>query len=191
MVGFEVEWRHDLADLHRALNATLAADVAIQRIWHAPEGFHPRFSALRRAYRYTILNRPWRSPLEARTAWHVAQRLDVSQMIQTSRALVGTHDFSSFGSSPQGESTVRTVTRGEWRKRGPFLSFDIEANAFLYRMVRSIVGTLVWVGSGQLSPGQFEAILCAQDRSQVRHVAPAHGLCLMRVDYGSCQGVLQ
>jgi tRNA pseudouridine38-40 synthase len=81
------------------------------------------------------------------------------------------------------------VRRAEWREEGPFLTFDIEANAFLYRMVRSIVGVLVLVGWGQVSPGEFEAMLRAQDRSQVRQVAPAHGLCLIQVDYP--EGVLQ
>jgi tRNA pseudouridine38-40 synthase len=78
---------------------------------------------------------------------------------------------------------VRKVLRAEWREQQPFLVFDIEANAFLYHMVRSIVGTLVLVGWGQVSVTEFETILESRDRSQVRQLAPAHGLCLMRVDY--------
>jgi tRNA pseudouridine38-40 synthase len=110
-------------------------------------------------------------------------------MIEASRCLVGTHDFAAFGRPPQGENTVRTVARTEWRKRDTYLTFDIEANAFLYRMVRSIVGTLVLVGLGQTSLEQFEAILYGRDRSRIRKIAPAQGLCLMRVDYVKHEGV--
>jgi tRNA pseudouridine38-40 synthase len=189
VIGFEVEWRHNLSDLQRALNAVLAADVSLLEMGLAAEGFHPRFSALGRTYRYTLLNQQWPSPLARRRAWHVVQELDVAQMAQASGCLVGTHDFSTFGSPPKGENTVRTVRRAEWRTREAFCTFDIEADAFLYRMVRSIVAALVLVGCGQLSPAEFEARLRARDRSQIRRVAPAHGLCLMQVDYP--EGVLQ
>jgi tRNA pseudouridine38-40 synthase len=189
VISFEARWRHSLADLQRALNATLKADVAILELELAPEGFHPRFSALRRAYRYTVLRRFWRSPLERRTAWHVAQELDVSRMVEASRCLVGTHDFSTFGRPPQGENAVRSVFGAKWEAKGTRLFFDIEANAFLYRMVRSIVGTLVLAGSGQVSPGEVQSFLQARDRSLVKQVAPAHGLCLMRVDYAAREGV--
>lgn len=193
VIAFEGRWRHGLADFQRALNAVLAADVSILKIGLAPEGFHPRFSARGRAYRYTLLNRAWRSPLERRTAWHVALKLDVPRMSQASACLVGTHDFATFGRSPQETSnptTIRTVVKAQWQAQPPFLFFDIEANAFLYRMVRSIVGTLVLVGLEQVSVEAFEAMLRARDRSQIKQVAPAHGLCLMRVDYATSEGVL-
>ena len=191
VIGFEIEWRHGLPDLHRALNAVLSMDVAIAQIGLAPEGFHPRFSATGRQYRYTVLNQKWRSPLERRTAWRVAQDLDVTRMNRASQCLVGTHDFGTFGRPPQGENTVRTVHCTKWRHRGPFLTFDIKANAFLYRMVRSIVGMLVLVGLNQITGEDLDAILGARDRSLISKVAPAHGLCLMRVDYAKCEGVMQ
>lgn len=189
VVSFSAVWRHGLPDLHRALNAVLSADASISELDLAPEGFHPRFSALKRAYRYTILNQRWPSPLERRTAWHVTQKLDLGRMVEASRSLIGTHDFATFGQPPQGENTVRTVLQAGWQARGPKLWFDIEANAFLYRMVRSIVGTLVLVGWGQLAPQELESFLLARDRSLVKQVAPAHGLCLMRVDYVAREGV--
>lgn len=190
IVGFQVKWRHDLADLQRALNAVLAADVALVRMGVAAEGFHPRFSAVGRSYRYTVLNRAWRSPLERMHAWHVAEPIDVARMIQASQCLVSTHDFATFGRPPQGENTVRTVFRTGWQERDGFLTFDIEANAFLYRMVRSVVGMLVKVGTQQVSVAAFEALLTAKDRNCIQQVAPAHGLCLMRVDYPAHEGVL-
>ena len=189
VVSFSAAWRHGLPDLHRALNAVLAADLSILEMDLAPEGFHPRFSASRRAYRYTILNRRWRSPLERRTAWQVTQKLDLDRMAEASRSLIGTHDFATFGQPPQGVNTVRTVFRAEWQAKGSRLWFDIEANAFLYRMVRSIAGTLVLVGRGQVSSQELESFLLARDRSLIKQVAPAHGLCLMRVDYAAREGV--
>ncbi len=184
MIGFEVQWKHGLSDLQRALNANLAPDVAIVEMGLASEGFHPRFDARSRTYRYRVLNQPGRSPLARRFAWHVDQWLDVVPMAEASGCLVGSHDFGAFGRPPQGENCVRRVLRAEWKEQRPFLLFDIEANAFLYRMVRSIVGTLVLVGWGQMTAEEFQAVLASRDRSQVRQVAPAHGLCLMQVDYG-------
>jgi tRNA pseudouridine38-40 synthase len=123
----------------------------------------------------------------------------MDRMAQASRCLIGTHDFSTFGRPPQGESgrqkhgrqvhaahtaqAVRTVSQAEWHADCHFLTFDITANAFLYHMVRSLVGSLVLVGSGQLLVDEFEAMLLARDSSLVKQLAPAHGLCLMQVDY--------
>lgn len=194
VIGFEATWRHSLEDLHRALNAALAPDVALLRMGEAAEGFHPRFSARSRAYRYTVLNQPGRSPLQRRAVWHVRKKLDPGRMAQASQAVVGTHDFGAFGRPPRrdgNENTVRTVLRADWQKDGPLLVFDIEANAFLYRMVRSIVGTLARVGWGELSAEEFRSILETRDRGQIKLVAPPQGLCLMQVNYAACEGVLQ
>lgn len=189
VIAFETVWRHSLGELHRAVNAVLDADVALLEVGVAREAFHPRFSATSRTYRYTLLCREQRSPLARRTAWHVVKELDVSLMARTARLLEGRHDFATFGRPPQGENTERTVLETEWRKQGDFLVFDITADAFLYRMVRSMVGTLVQVGWGQMSQDEFETILQARDRNQGKYLAPAHGLCLMRVDYP--EGALQ
>jgi tRNA pseudouridine38-40 synthase len=110
-------------------------------------------------------------------------------MAEASDCLVGRHDFATFGRPPQGQNTVRTVFGAEWEGTEARLSFDIEADAFLYRMVRSIVGTLVQVGWQQISPDEFQGILEARDRSLVKLIAPSQGLCLMRVDYTACEGV--
>jgi tRNA pseudouridine38-40 synthase len=110
-------------------------------------------------------------------------------MADASRSLVGTQDFATFGQPPQGTNTVRTVFGAGWEAEGARIWFDIEANAFLYRMVRSIVGTLVLVGWGQVAPQEFQGFLLARDRSLIKQVAPAHGLCLMRVDYAAHEGV--
>jgi tRNA pseudouridine38-40 synthase len=193
VIGFQAAWSHSLADLQRALNAVLTGDVAVLALAAAPEDFHPRFSAVSRRYRYTILNRPWRSPLFRRTSWHVERELDVAEMKRASDCLVGSQDFATFGRPPGGRDkpTVRRVLQACWQGDGALLTFDIEANAFLYRMVRSIVGTLVQVGWGQISADEFRTMLEAHDQSLIKCVAPAHGLCLMQVNYTAHEGVLQ
>jgi len=184
VIAFHTGWRHPLTDLERGLNALLAEDVAVRELALVEEGFHPRFSARSREYRYTVFNQPLRSPLARRFSYHWSHPLDVEAMNRAARALIGTHDFATFGQPPQGENTVRRVMRAWCSREGPFVYLDIEANAFLRRMVRSIVGTLLQVGSGKLSPRDFAEILHAAERSLAGPTAPPHGLCLMRVNYG-------
>jgi tRNA pseudouridine38-40 synthase len=191
VVSFQPTWQHELSDLHRALDAVLAADVAVLELGWARDGFHPRFSAASRHYRYTLLSQPWRSPLTRHRVWQLWPAPDVAPMTEASRCLLGTHDFAAFGRAPQGDNTVRTVHRAQIQGQQPVITFDIEANAFLYRMVRSIVGMLVLVGWGRISTEEFEEILESRDRSRIRQVAPAQGLCLMQVDYATGEGVLQ
>jgi len=151
--------------------------------------FHPRFDAKWRQYRYTILNEPIRLPLWARNAYHVAEPLDAEAMGEASRLLVGSHDFAAFGKPPQGESTVRHVMQAEWFVEHPrdiegeLLVFEIRANAFLYRMVRNVVGTLVRVGLGALAPDEVIALLETKNRAAVGPPAPPCGLCLVKVEY--------
>lgn len=183
VVAFDTAWRHGLGDLQRALNALLPADIAIQEIEEAAPDFHPRYDARSRRYRYTLYNAPMRWPLARRYSLHVAAPLDVVAMQQAAQALVGEHDFAAFGRSPQGGSTVRRVLTAEWCGEPPWLTFDIEANAFLYRMVRSIVGTLLQVGRDRMSVEEFAGVLASCDRSRAGPTAPPHGLCLMEVKY--------
>jgi tRNA pseudouridine38-40 synthase len=183
VIAFNVIWKHSSADLHRALNATLPDDIVISDLKTVDPTFHPRFSALSRAYCYTVLNQPWINVLQRRYAYHVKAPLAVAAMNEASQYLIGTHDFASFGKPPQGENTVRHITQAEWSTSGKLLSFEITANAFLYRMVRTIVGTLVQVGLGQLAAGEIKNILDARDLTRSAPPAPAHGLCLVRVIY--------
>jgi tRNA pseudouridine38-40 synthase len=104
-------------------------------------------------------------------------------MQQASIALLGTHDFASFGKPPQGNNTVRTVFQANWQRNGSEITFNIGANAFLYRMVRNIVGALLQVGLGQMTVDEFKAVLQARDRSKAGPPAPPQGLCLVKVNY--------
>ena len=183
VISFVPQWRHSLTELQRAMNAVLPEDIAVHQVTWVADDFHPRFSALSREYRYTILNQPHRSPLARRFAYHYRKPLDLEAMDRAAKCLVGSHDFASFGRPPQGENTVRQVYRAGCTRQDWFIYFDIVANAFLYRMVRNIVGTLLPVGIGELLPEGYEEILQARDRRRAGPPVPGHGLCLMRVNY--------
>jgi len=190
VIAFDVDWRHEPDALLRAINAHLPTDIALQTIAVAAPGFHPRFSARRRTYVYRFYRRRIRNPLWDRYAWQIAVPLDGAAMRAAAAVLVGEHDFATFG-QPPGEDDAdapghsrRQVTRSEldWAD-GALSSYTITANAFLQRMVRSIVGTLVEVGRGAMSPEEFAAALAAADRRRAGPTAPAHGLTLVSVEY--------
>jgi tRNA pseudouridine38-40 synthase len=172
----------------RALNAHLPSTIAALAVREMPDGFHARFSAASREYRYTILNRPSRSALERGRVWHVASSLDAATMALSLAELVGEHDFAAFaGASDRlraGASTTRTVLSAACRRQGDHLQVDLRANAFLPHMVRNVVGTLVLVGRGSLEPAAIGAILASRDRRRAGPTAPPDGLCLVRVHYG-------
>jgi len=190
-----------LVDLHRGLNAVLASDVAVTDLRRAPKGFHARFSARSREYVYTIQNSAVRSPLTARYAYHHAGPLDAEAMDRASACLVGEKEFLPFGWAPReekretgtpsgdavtrpgGRGTVRTVLRTRCRRHGDLIYLEIEADAFLRRMVRRVVGNVLLVGSGDLTIDEFAALLQLKDRRTPGVAAPAHGLCLLKVNY--------
>ena len=183
IIAYNVGWQHALADLQLALNATLPRDIVITDLKITEAEFHPRFSALSRSYQYVVINRPWPSVLQRRYACHVRDKLDVAAMNEASRFLLGSHDFASFGKPPQGEITIREVMQADWSADGDRLVFEITANAYLYRMVRTIVGTLIEVGRGRLVAEDIKKILETRDLTRSATPAPAHGLCLVRVTY--------
>lgn len=184
VIGFRTAWRHPLADLQRALNAVLPEDVVVSALAPAAPGWHPRFSAVRRRYRYTVLNQALRSPLERRYAGLITQPLRLDALQAAAAVLVGEHDFASFGRPMQpAETTVRCVFSAVWRQEGPRFIFDISGNAFLRGMVRSLVGSMLQVGAGVWSVARLAEVLAARDRALAAPPAPACGLCLMQVDY--------
>lgn len=183
VIAFDLLWRHSLGELQKALNALLPRSVVVRQVEVAPEGFHPRFDAVSREYRYRVFNNPLRNPFEERFAHQVPEPLDVACMDEAAQHLVGQHDFASFGRPTQGESTVREVRRVSCYRHGDLVIFDMEGNAFLRGMVRSVVGTLLEVGAGWMAPEAVADILEARDRGRAGKTAPAKGLCLMRVNY--------
>lgn len=195
VVAFDTDWRHGVAQLHKAMNAVLPSDIAVFELEEADADFHPRFDARRRLYRYRVFNGTIQSPLTRRYSLHVPYSLDADRMHEAAALLVGEHDFATFGQPPQGRATVRRVFSAMWREVfsfGPFdaesgsgvcLEFDIEANAFLYRMVRSVVGTLLEVGQGRMSVQMFKDVFKSGERGQAGKTVEPHGLCLMEVVY--------
>lgn len=187
VIHFDTRWGRSLAELQRALNAVLPRDIAVRELRWAPDGFHARYSARSRTYRYTIWNGPVRSPLWERYAHHVEVPLDERLMDAACRAIVGAHDFCAFGgpTSPRG-STVREVYQAQARREGERVLVEVEANGFLRRMMRRLAGTLVEVGAGRLTLADFENILRSADPAQVKWSLPPNGLCLVEVKYGGC-----
>lgn len=186
VVTFDVPWKHSLDELTRAVNFNLPADVAVRELTECPSGFHPRFSAKSRTYEYTIWVSDVRQPLIRRFAWHVTHPLDVMLLNQATSYLLGSHDFRAFGRVPLGatmETKVRNVLYAQWKNAGHRYVFNIEANAFLYHMVRRIVMTLVRIGQGKMAPDDIVEMLKNGDAQRVKGLAPACGLCLINVKY--------
>jgi tRNA pseudouridine38-40 synthase len=185
-VSLRLHTRLDNGTLQRALNAYLPEDVQVLSVDDAPRGFHAIDDARGKRYRYVIDDGIRRDLFSRQHAWFVRQRLDVGSMQRAARWLIGQHDFRSFQSagSPR-VSTVRTV-RDVSVERRPYQSgervlIEIEADGFLYNMVRNVVGTLVEVGRGRQGVDWPAAVLAAGDRCQAGMTAPAHGLYLLRV----------
>jgi tRNA pseudouridine38-40 synthase len=185
VVAFDAQWAHTLNDLLNAMNARAPKDVAILDLAECEPGFHPRFSAVSRMYEYTIALRPTRQPLLRRYAWLMTGQLDMARMNQAAQCLIGEYDFAAFGTAPDGDVTVRRVLKAEWREMAETgtLRFTIEANAFLYRMVRRIARALVLVGRNELDVDELSEILASKDLQRIKGIAPACGLCLVRVTY--------
>ncbi len=183
VVAFNVDWRHTLNDLQRALNATLPADIAILELEQAADTFHPRYDAVSRVYRYSISNMRVRNPLTVRYTLHVPQVLDVDAIRRALAYTIGEHDFAAFGQPTVGESTVRTMYRAEVMAGGPAIAIELQANGFLYRMVRRIVGTLISIGRGERTPADFLEILESADPNRAGPAVAPNGLCLIAVNY--------
>ena len=183
VIAFDVNWRHGLVDLQRALNATLPADIAVLELEQVTDTFHPRYDAVSRSYQYSIHNTPVRNPLAIRYALHVPQVLDIGALRRALAYAMGTHDFAAFGQPTVGESTVRSLYRAEVIAVGPTITIVLQANGFLYRMVRRLVGTLIPVGQGEQTEADFARILESADPQQAGPAVAPNGLCLTHVSY--------
>ncbi|MBI5815671.1 MAG: tRNA pseudouridine(38-40) synthase TruA [Nitrospinae bacterium] len=180
----EVETRMDDNSIMRAMNALLPPDIAVTSVETVPGGWHARFSAKEKTYRYDILNTKVRSVFLHGRAWLVHSPLDIEAMRRGAECLVGEHDFSSFRSSGcSAKSPVRTVFKVQLTRDSDLISFTVTANGFLKQMVRNIVGTLVEAGRGKISPERVKQMLEARDRTAAGPCAPPEGLYLVDVVY--------
>ena len=174
----------DLDGLHRRLVKLLAPEVVVRGVDVAPAGWNARHSAVSRTYRYSVLTTPVPDPFRAGFVWWLPQPLDLRAMQLACDALVGSHDFASFCRRQPDASLVRTVLDAAWTEPSPGLvRFEVTANAFCQQMVRSLVGTLVEIGSGRRRAGDLLGIVHARDRSLAGMVAPPDGLVLWEVRY--------
>ena len=167
-----------------ALNGVLPHDVRVVTSERAEDGFDARRDALSRTYRYRLFTRGAASPFEHGRALHWPHRLDHDALDGCAAALAGTHDFTAF--TPTQTKHVlftRTVLSAEWRAGDDLLEFWIEAETFMRHMVRALVGTMLWVGRGQMTEAEFGGLLRGRPREQAGDTAPAHGLYLESVRY--------
>lgn len=190
VASVDLDWSHTDDKLVRALNSLLPADVAVKSAQVVDENFHPRFDATARLYRYRLFCQSLRDPLRERFDWRVWPAIKADVLADVAKVFLGTHDFSAFGSptTPKG-TTVRTVMKAEWQQVSEDgWHFEVQADAFLYRMVRRLVFVQVAVAQGKAS---VEAVanslakpLPAGTRSGLPSgLAPAHGLTLVEVRY--------
>lgn len=184
VASFVTESRLQPETLLRALNAWLPEDVVVRAATDARPDLDVRRHAVRRHYRYLIRTGAVRSALDRRRTWFVGADLDLDAMQAAASTLLGKHDFAAFAGPLEkaGASTVRHLYRLDVRRRGEDVVVDAAASSFLPHQVRRFVGALVEVGRGKLSVADFERLLQGPPASS-GPVAPAHGLCLMRVDY--------
>lgn len=184
VASFDHEWNHSLEELVSALNANLPTDIAVHVAKIVPDGFHPRFDALARRYCYRLFCQPLRDPLRERYAWRIWPALDEKSLDHAASLFLGKHDFAAFGSPPRPESsTVRTVMKSYWQLHGDEWTFEVQADGFLYRMVRKLVHVQVAVAQDRVSVQVIADAMEGKPQGVPGGLAPANGLTLVEVIY--------
>jgi tRNA pseudouridine38-40 synthase len=167
-----------------AFNSFLPHDIVIKQVTEVPGSFHAQQSAVRKIYRYTILNRQFPSALQHNRCFFIQYHLDVEAMSQAKTYLEGKHDFTSFrASNCEARNPVREINKIDIDQEGDFIIIHVDGNGFLKYMVRNIVGTLVMVGRNKIQPDQIKTILESRDRKNAGPTARPYGLCLVKVFY--------
>jgi tRNA pseudouridine38-40 synthase len=173
-----------IAKMADALNSALPKDIVILKAEYADTAFHARFDTKSKLYSYKIFSSRQKDPFHQRYAWYLSYKLNLALMRKEALALIGRHDFKAFQASDKKErSSIRKILELNIVKHKSLITINIEADGFLYNMVRNIVGTLVDIGRGYLPPGSMKKILDSRDRTQAGPTAPPEGLCLMQVKY--------
>ena len=186
VVSLDMPSDTDTERVRRAVNRMLGPEVVLRSVERVPADFDARHSATARTYRYTILNRDVPDPFLARNAWWVPEPLEVALLRLAADPFIGEHDFAAFcRRGPEGSTTTRRVLRSQWLPddRPGVLVYEVQATAFCWQMVRSLVGTIVEAGMAKRRPGDLLRVLRSRDRAQAGRIAPPQGLCLWDVAY--------
>lgn len=184
VANFKTESHLTALQLQRALNSVLPDDITISKVKEVTFKFHSQYGSKSKVYVYTILNRDYPSAHLKYRTWLVKETLDLDKMKTAAGHLIGTHDFKVFSHSGLTvKSTVRSILSSKIKKRGDIIEFEFEGSGFLKRMVRLIVGTLVNVGKGDITPSDFKHILRNGEKTKYVKSAPANGLTLKKVRY--------
>jgi tRNA pseudouridine38-40 synthase len=172
--------------IERALDAVLPRDVGVLAVREAPEGFHALRDACWKWYRYALLEAPTRRPLGERRAWRLARLPPLERLEEAAAPLLGRHDFAAFANagSPR-EDTWRTLEVVRWRRTAHGATIDVVGDGFLYKMVRTLVGTMLRAAADAGAGAEMRRVLAARERRAAAAPAPAHGLTLMDVGYGA------
>ena len=167
-----------------AINSKLKKSIVIKSAEEVDERFHSRYSVKSKTYRYTINNSQMGTALYREMEYHVPMKLNIDKMKQAAKHFEGEHDFKGFkASGTSSKSSVRTIYKADVREDGERIYIELTGSGFLYNMVRIISGTLVDVGLGKINPEEILNIIDAKDRSKAGKTLPAHGLCLIKVEY--------
>jgi tRNA pseudouridine38-40 synthase len=184
VANFKTRSGLSLNAIKRAMNALLPKDILVTKIKEEGPDFHSRFDAVSKTYMYVISDGGNTSVFNKLYEYCIPYTLDVRSMKKGASFLIGKHDFSSFKASDKKErSSTRTIKKLTVSRKRNIIRIEVEADGFLYNMVRNIVGTLVEVGRGKMLPVAVKDILLAKDRKKAGPTAPAKGLCLVRVRY--------
>ncbi|MBS0648958.1 MAG: tRNA pseudouridine(38-40) synthase TruA [Verrucomicrobia bacterium] len=182
VVNFFTETDISLERLQKSLNGLLPPDISVLKMEEAPESFHPTLNSRRKEYHYSVCLGPTQLPFYRNFSWHFSYPVHFEEMKKAADHLKGKHDFSAFTNEKQ-EDNVREIFDIVLEMTSDRLKIRVSGNNFLYKMVRNIVGTLLYVGCGKITAEQIPAILKSQDRTKAGVTAPAQGLVLKEVFY--------
>ena len=185
VIAFDTESAHTTATFVSAMNHYLPQDIAVRKAYIVDPSFDPRRHARSRTYRYSILNSRTPSPLARRFTCHIRETLNVRRMQCAAKLFIGMHDFRNFAAPlPEGKSnSVRAVHDASVLQSDNAIEIWVTGNAFLQHQVRRMAGALVDIGRGKLRDADLQAMIDNRQTEKVAHSLPAHGLCLVRVEY--------
>ena len=185
VVAFDTEAEHSTDTFVSAMNHYLPDDIAVKAAHIVKLDFDPRRHARSRTYRYSILNSRMPSPLARRFTCHIRETLDVERMRSAAALFVGEHDFRQFAAPlPAGKTnSIRAVWDVALKQSGDVIDFWVVGNAFLHHQVRRMTGALVDIGRGKLKEADLQAMIGNRQTDKVAHSLPAHGLCLVKIEY--------